>query len=108
MALASCDNAEYDIIENGVYISEAAPGDRFTQQVENQIVATDVIKQLTIRLASPVNEDVTVSLGADLDFIEKYNQSNGTSYQMLPAEFMELDSQVVIPAGSISATATVS
>jgi hypothetical protein len=106
MALASCDNAQYDVIENGVYISEAAPGDRFTQQIENQIVATEVAKQLTIRLASPVNEDVTVSLGADLDFIDKYNKSNGTSYQMLPAEFMELDSQVVIPAGSLSATAT--
>ena len=106
MALASCDNAKYDVIENGVYISEAAPGDRFTQQIENQIVATEITKNLTIRLASPVNEDVTVSLGADLDFINSYNEKNGTSYQMLPEEFMSLDTQVTIPAGSLSATAT--
>ncbi len=106
MALASCDNAEYSIVENGVYISEAALTDRFTQQVENQIVAEEVTKSLTIRLAAPIDEDVTVTLGLDQDFIDTYNQRNGTSYQMLPQESYSLDNQVTIPAGSISAPAT--
>ena len=105
MALASCDNAEYDVIENGVYIAEAALTDRFTQQIENQVVAKQVTKTLTIRLATPVDTDVTVTLSTDQDFIDKYNQDNGTSYQMLPEEYRVLDTKVTIPAGSISATA---
>lgn len=103
-ALASCDNAEYSAIKNGVYISEAALTDRFTQQVENQTVDGDVTKTLTIRLASPVNEDVKVTLGLDLDFLAQYNQRNGTSYEVLPEEFREFDEEVTIPAGDVSAT----
>ena len=106
MALASCDNAEYTVIENGVYISEAALTDRFNQQIENQIVAEEVTKPLTVRLASPLDTDITVTLGLDQEFIDTYNQRNGTSYQMLPEEYRSLDTQVTIPAGSISATAT--
>lgn len=105
MALASCDNAEYSIIDNGVYISEAALTDRFTQQVENQVVAGVVTKSLTIRLAKPVDTDVKVKMGIDQDFIDRYNASNGTVYQMLPDQYYSLDPEVTIPAGSISATA---
>lgn len=105
LTLAGCDDAKYSVIENGVYISEAALTDRFTQQIENQIVNTEVTKSLTIRLASPVNSDVTVTLGLDQEFIDKYNKSNGTSYQMLPEDYRSFDTQVTIPAGSISTTA---
>lgn len=104
VALASCDNAEYSVIENGVYISEAAPADRFTQQIENQVVNGKVTKSLTIRLARPVGTDVKVKMGLDQEFIDKYNRMNGTSYQMLPEDYCAYDSQVVIPAGSISTT----
>lgn len=104
MALASCDDAKYSVIENGVYISEAALADRFSQQIENQIVATTVTKSLTIRLASPVDTDVKVTMGFDQEFIDKYNAQNGTSYEMLPEQYRALDTQVTIPAGSISAT----
>ncbi len=106
MAMASCDDAKYSVIENGVYISEAAPSDRFNQQIENMTVATEVTKSLTIRLASPVDTDVTVSLGTDQDFIDKYNKQHGTSYLLLPEQYYSLDTKVTIPAGNISATAT--
>ena len=107
MALASCDNAKYDVISNGVYISEAALTDRFTQQIENQVVDGEVTKPLTIRLASPAESNVTVKLGIDHDFLAKYNTQNGTSYEVLPEEYRSFEETVTIPAGSISASTSI-
>lgn len=103
---AGCDDAPYGIIENAVYISEAAPGDRFTQQVENQTVDGTVEKTITVRLAKAVDSDVTVTLGIDEEMLDTYNSRKGTSYMVLPEEYRSFDSEVTIPAGSISAVST--
>lgn len=103
--LFSCNNEEYKEIDNGVYINEAAPSNKFNQQVESELVDEDAIeKKLNIRLAKPVDQDVTVTLDLDASMIDAYNKKNGTNYQMLPSEFMEMDNKTVtIPAGEVTA-----
>ncbi|MGN1233551.1 MAG: hypothetical protein ACI4UJ_08935, partial [Candidatus Cryptobacteroides sp.] len=62
---ASCDNAEYSVIGNAVFISEAAPEDKFNQQVESLTIEGTVTKTLTIRLAEALDTDIEVNLGID-------------------------------------------
>lgn len=103
---ASCDNAEYSVIDNAVFISEAAPEDKFNQQVESIIVEGTVTRTLTIRLAKALDTDIEVNLGMDGDFIASYNERKGTSYLILPEEYLAFDRKVTIEAGSLAKTVT--
>lgn len=103
LGISCCSDEKYSILENGIYIEEAAPSNQYNQQVETLIVENEMVKNLTVRLANYIDEDVTVNLEIDDDFIASYNQANGTSYQILPDEFLTFDKVAVIPAGEISA-----
>lgn len=104
-SMFGCNDADYSVIENGVYIAEAAPLDKFNQQIETKLVDdVDLNEKLTIRLVQPVNEDVVVTLELDAAMIDEYNEANSTSYQLLPADFMEMEKNATIRAGEISAT----
>ena len=103
LALHSCDDAELKPIENGVYIQEAAPGDRYNQQVETLTIDKEVIHNLTIRLANYVDEDLVVNLDVDVEFLASYNANNGTNYTVLPDEYLSFEKTVTIPAGEVSA-----
>ena len=46
-----CDDAEMKAIDNGLYIQEAAPSNKFDQQIITQLVDDEeVVKTLTVRL----------------------------------------------------------
>lgn len=105
MALAGCEDAGYQAITNSLYISEAAPSGRFTQQVENLVVRGATQTTLHVRLAQPLTQDVHVLLDFAPEFVEEYNAANGTSYVALPEEYMDFNREVTIPAGSLSSDA---
>lgn len=100
--LAAGCNTKYDVIENGLYINEAAPSDRFTQQVVNITVDGVTTATIHLRLAQPLDVDVHATLALAPEFTDEYNLRNGASYVTLPSEYVELPSEVVIQAGSIS------
>lgn len=104
--LGGCNDEVYSPIENGVYLSEAAPTNTHNQQTETLLVDDgDVVKSLTARIAKAADKDVAVSFSLDESLIEKYNEANGTSYQMLPSEFLTFETlSAVIPAGRVSAS----
>lgn len=103
ISLASCENNDYSVIENAVYIAEAAPSDKFNQQIENLVIDdTDVELKLTIRLASPVNENINVSVALDPSLIDAYNQKNSTAFELLPEAYRKMEQSTVIPAGEIT------
>lgn len=105
--LYACNDAEYSVIENGVYIGEAAPGDAFNQQRANLLVGTEAVElSLNIRMAAPVDQDVTVRLSTDESLIRQYNEANASTFQLLPSKFMEMAETVTIPAGETSAPTT--
>lgn len=104
MAISGCDDAKLSIIENGLYIAEAAPSNTFGQQIEAQLVDEgDVMKTLTVRLVRAINQDVTVTLDVDQQLIDDYNQKHEAAYELLPEEFRSFERTVTIPAGEVSA-----
>lgn len=104
LAVVGCDDAKQSIIKNGLYIQEAATSNTFGQQIESQLVdESDVLKTLTVRLARPIDEDVTVTLGIDQKLIEDYNEKHNAAYELLPEEFWNFERTVTIPAGEVAA-----
>ena len=69
-----CDDAEMKAIDNGLYIQEAAPSNKFDQQIITQLVDDEeVVKTLTVRLVRAMDHDVTVTLDIDPQLLEEYN-----------------------------------
>ena len=101
----ACNDAEYTEIDNGLYIAEASPMNAFNQQIEMQLVDdSNIERKYTVRMARPVGEDVTVKLEFDESMITAYNAKHATDYQMLPQQFLEMNTmEAVIPAGETAA-----
>jgi hypothetical protein len=99
---AGCNNTEYDVIDNGLYLVDAASMLRSTT-VPMGPAGADVT--IAVRLAKPVETDVTVSIAFDPAFLEEYNRSNSTSFYCLPAEHADLgeNTEMTIRAGEIIA-----
>ena len=98
-----CDDAEMKAIDNGLYIQEAAPSNKFDQQIITQLVDDEeVVKTLTVRLVRAM-DDVTVTLDIDPQLLEDYNNKNEANYLVLPEEYRNFEKTVTISAGNVSA-----
>lgn len=98
---AACNDAEYDVIDNMIYISEAS-----TAKIKSITMQEDTFTTtLTVRLGQAVAEDVVVNLMLDETLLDEYNAKNETDYMIIPDEYVVLPGQVTIPAGSVSAEA---
>jgi hypothetical protein len=98
-----CNDAEYEIKDNSVYIAEAATAAKsVTVSMEDN--GADI--SLTVRLAVPTSSDVQVEIGTDPNLLDVFNETNSTEYLMLPSERFDLpaNAKVTIPAGEVSAT----
>ena len=73
MAFTGCNNAEYGIKNNSVYIAEAA----MTQSINVAMETAGTEVNITVRLARHTEHDVTVSLGLDSRLIDQYNEGFG-------------------------------
>ncbi|MDR2816077.1 MAG: DUF1735 and LamG domain-containing protein [Proteiniphilum sp.] len=90
-----CDNAEYKIIENGIYLSDAAGSAKSTTlTMDNGI---DII--VNVRLAGKVDRDVTVEVKLNPSLIEEYNKANNSEYYPVPGFQLAAGEKVTIPAG---------
>lgn len=99
-----CDDAEMKAIDNGLYIQEAAPSNKFDQQIITQLVDDEeVVKTLTVRLVRAMDHDVTVTLDIDPQLLEDYNNKNEANYLVLPEEYRNFEKTVTISAGNVSA-----
>ncbi len=101
-AFTSCNDAEYDVIDNRVYIAEAVSTP--IADVTMADPGTLMTSPVTIRLARAANADVKVKVDYSQSNLDAYNKRNQTSYEMVPAEYVSFPSEVVIPAGEISVT----
>ena len=99
-----CDDSEMKAIDNGLYIQEAAPSNKFDQQIITQLVDDEeVVKTLTVRLVRAMDHDVTVTLDIDPQLLEDYNNKNEANYLVLPEEYRNFEKTVTISAGNVSA-----
>lgn len=102
LVLGGCNNAEYDEIENRIYISEAAPSDSFNQQAVNLTINGATTTTLHVRLAQPVDQDITVSLQYDPESMVTYNERNNVNYVQLDEQYVTFETTTTIPAGSLA------
>lgn len=98
--IASCQS-EYDIIENGVYLTDAQSSSVKRVTVDD----TGAKTVITARLGALAEQDVFVNYGTDLQALEAYNLKNGTDYQALPEAYYSFsENEAIIKAGSIAST----
>lgn len=96
--IASCQS-EYDIIENGVYLTDAQSSSVKRVTVDD----TGATTAITARLGALAEQDVLVNYGTDSQALAAYNKKNGTDYQILPEEYYSFsENEAVIKAGSIA------
>ncbi|MER8252635.1 DUF1735 domain-containing protein, partial [Acinetobacter baumannii] len=67
--MTGCDNADYKILDNAIYFSEAESGsfEKITADPENVTTTS-----LNIRLAEALAEDVEATLVIDPSILEEY------------------------------------
>jgi hypothetical protein len=99
VGLVSCD-PKNDAIDNRVYISEAASD--YISDITLGDAGTVSTTSLTVRLAQPAANDVTVNLAIDESKLKAYNDRNDTEYQTAPEQYISFNKTVTIPAGETS------
>ena len=97
-SFTACEDAPNDVINNMVYISEAASasaGEIILGKTGE--VSTGAI---TVRAGQVAMNDINVQIALDNTVLDNYNNRNDVEFAMIPSEYISLPSQVVIPAGS--------
>lgn len=93
--------SEYDIIENGVYLTDAQSSQAKRITIDNMGAETTI----SSRLGVPAEQEVTVDYGTNVVALQAYNTKNGTDYQILPEKYYSFsESQAIIQAGEVSST----
>lgn len=97
-SFTACEDAKNDVIDNMVYISEAAAassGEIILGKTGE--VTTGVV---TVRAGQIATTDIKVEIALDNSVLTSFNSRNDAEYAMIPAEYITLPSEVVIAAGS--------
>ena len=94
----ACEDAKNDVIDNMIYISEAASasaGEIILGKTGE--VSTGVV---TVRSGRVAESNIKVQIALDDAVLKNYNSRNDVEFTMIPSEFITLPSSVEIPAGS--------
>ena len=96
-SFTACEDAKNDVIDNMVYISEAAEG----SAGEIILGKTGEVTSgaITVRAGQIAVTDIKVQIALDEATLQNYNQRTDAEYTVIPAEYITLPSEVVIPAG---------
>ena len=100
-SFTACEDAKNDVIDNMIYISEAASasaGEIILGKTGE--VSTGVV---TVRSGRVAESNIKVQIALDNATLANYNSRNEVEFAMIPAEYITLPSEVVIPAGSSQA-----
>ena len=97
-SFTACEDAKNDVIDNMVYISEAAEGSAGEIILgKTGEVTTGVV---TVRAGQIATTDIKIEIALDNSVLTSFNSRNDAEYAMIPAEYITLPSEVVIAAGS--------
>uniref|UniRef100_UPI0032174D29 DUF1735 and LamG domain-containing protein n=1 Tax=uncultured Draconibacterium sp. TaxID=1573823 RepID=UPI0032174D29 len=98
MFFTGCEDAEYEVIDNSIYISDAVTSKSATLTMEEEVVIN-----VNVRLAKHVENDVEIAIKLNADLLDSYNKANDTEFYSVPDFKLPEDAKVIIPAGEISA-----
>ena len=97
-SFTACENAKNDVIDNMIYISEAASssaGEIILGKTGE--VSTGVV---TVRAGHIATNDIKVQITLDPSVLTAYNKRNDVEFSVIPDEHIALPSEVVIPTGA--------
>lgn len=100
-AVAGCNDAELKPIDNAAYIAEAFQATSTALSLVNDESAQTTI---TARLGDRAASDFSFRFEVSPEVLTRYNELNGTSYQIFPDGSYDLPSEaILIKAGEVSA-----
>lgn len=103
MLLASCNDAEYDVLENQAYIAQTNTNGNTAKKIT--IGNDEVSTEMSVRVSSPVKKACSFVISTDQAALDSYNKLNSTSYEMLPAEQYTISAnQVTVDEGNSAST----
>lgn len=101
LSFSACDDAKYKPVDTGLYLAETST----KSLVGKKIISEDdghYNFTITPRLISPMDQDVTMSLGIDKDFLNQYNARYGTSLEVVPDGYVEFSNkEITLKAGEV-------
>ncbi|RNC64316.1 DUF1735 and LamG domain-containing protein [Proteiniphilum sp. X52] len=98
--LAACNDAEYPVGENSIFIEET--GVKSNQRKVFTMEETMLNLEFTPRLSNTLSENVKIGVEMDTEFLKEFNQKNGTAYEAVPADGFELTAnEFEIQAGKV-------
>lgn len=103
----ACNDARNDVIENMIYISEAAGSDPSSEIVLGNDMQP-AVTTITVRMAQKAVADTKVRLSMDESALSVYNKRHETEYSMMPTDNISFPTEVIIPAGSATAEVEIS
>lgn len=103
MLLASCNDAEYDVLENQAYIAQTNTNGNTAKKIT--IGNDEVSTEMSVRVSSPVKKACSFEISTDQAALDSYNKLNSTSYEMLPAEQYTMSAnKVTVEEGNSAST----
>ena len=103
MLLASCNDAEYDVLENQAYIAQTNTNGNTAKKIT--IGNDEVSTEMSVRVSSPVKKACSFQISTDQAALDSYNKLNSTSYEMLPAEQYTMSAnKVTVEEGNSAST----
>jgi len=103
MMFTGCDNAEYEVKDNSVYLSDAAGATKSVTLTMDDGVDINV----NVRLAKKIDKDVEVEIKLNPSLLDPYNEVNNSEYYPVPDFQLPADAKITIPAGEIGAVYTI-
>lgn len=97
-SFTACEDAPNDVIDNMVYISEAASAS--AGEIILGMSGEVSTGAITVRAGQIAATDIKVKLALDNSVLADYNSRNEVEFAIIPAEYISLPSEVTIPAGS--------
>jgi len=97
-SFTACEDAKNDVIDNMIYISEAASesaGEIILGKTGE--VSTGVV---TVRSGHIAENDIKVQIALDNSTLASYNSRNDVEFAMIPDEYITYPKEVIIPAGA--------
>lgn len=98
IAFIGCENAEYEVKDNNVYLSDAT-----TSEAKVVVMEVNINIDVNIRLAKKLDHDVELYIKINPTLLEEYNKANATEYNLIPNIEIPDKGKVIIPAGEIGA-----
>ena len=98
VGLASCDNAEYSVLNKQAFIMQTNtnPNTSVKVFIDQDEVNTDI----NVRMTDIAQKDLAFEMVEDEDLLKKFNQENFTSYLSLPkAQYSINSNNLIVKAG---------